>query len=145
MFDHENEDPKARGNVTNIFELSSPLSPSPSREILRATYEPKFNKIRAFRDASGAVTEFIYDHDVSPSGSGTGLIVELRRPAVTRPDGTKRKTFERFKYNQFGQLIKHSGLAANVPLNIILEGLSEGYLKERSHSFGVSNVFENFE
>ena len=145
VYDNENSDPCARGNVLKITEVSSPLFPAISRDILRATYEPVHNKIKVFMDATGATTEFVYDYETMPVVTGGGLLRELRHPVVTMPDGTTRQTIESFIYNAWGQLLQHSGGEDTNTFDYYSVGPMTGYLQQHSHSAGPINVFENFE
>jgi hypothetical protein len=55
--------------------------------------------IKTLADATGATTEYIYDYEVRPGG--TGVVVELRHPQITRPDGSVHRGIEQFTYNAF--------------------------------------------
>lgn len=101
-FDHENDDPLARGNLLRVV-LAAPLSrPVPSREIARFTYEDRYGRVKTKRDESGALTTYIYDYEETSVDKGNVIRVEY--PETTQPDGTRQQSIVRYAYNAFGQL-----------------------------------------
>lgn len=142
-YDDTNPDPQARGNLLRMTEVASPLAPAPGRDILRATYEPRYQQLKTTRDAHGHLTEYIYDYEVA--AGGTGLLVELRHPLVTLPDGTNLQSIERFTYNAAGQLLTHVEVGGTHTFEYEPAGLTVGYIRHRSHTAGAGAVSESFE
>ena len=142
-YDDTNPDPRAHGNLLRMTEVASPLAPAPHRDILRATYEPHYQQLKTTRDARGNLTEYIYDYEVA--AGGTGLLVELRHPPITLPDGTNQQSIERFTYNADGQLLTHVETGGTHAFEYEPVGMTVGYIRRRRHSTSAGAVSENFE
>jgi RHS repeat-associated protein len=141
IWDHDNADPTARGNLLRVVELASPLAPAPSREVFRATYEPRYQLPKTYREAGGALTEWVYDHEGQPPGAGSGRLTELRRPVITLPDGTVHQSVERFDFGANGQIRRHEvGAAIHT-----FEYDAQGYLSERRHEVAGLSIIEQYE
>jgi RHS repeat-associated protein len=141
--DYENPDPRARGNLMRVEEVASPLAPVGSRVPLRATYEPKYNLPKTLLDAMGELTTWFYDYETNPAG--TGLATELRRPQVTRPDGSRHRTVERFSYNARGQLERHEVGPVTHSFEYDTAALTAGYLIRRTHTTPSTTFVERYE
>lgn len=144
-YDRANPDPRARGNLLTAVAVASPLKPAPSIEVFRATYEPRYWQLKTFRQAGGAVTEFIYDYEASPDGQGVGDLLELRRPLCTQPDGTTFTPVERFAYNPRGQILRHEENGAVHEFIYATAGPGAGYLMEKRTTKDGHTVTESYE
>lgn len=145
QYDITNADPRARGNLLRVTEVASPLAPALGRDILRATYEPRYNLIKSQRDATGALTNYVYDYEIEPTGTGSGQLRQLRHPSVTRPDGSVRRTIERFNHNAAGQLVRHRVGAQDHRFTYSMSAATRGYLRRRRHRAHGTLVEERFE
>jgi len=144
-YDITNADPRARGNLLRATEVASPLAPDIGRDIIRATYEQRFNLIKSQRDALGELTQYVYDYEVEPTGKGTGQLREVRRPPVTQPDGSRRLTVERFQHNGRGQLLRHRVGDQDHRFAYSMAASTRGYLRRRRHRSHGYLVEERFE
>ncbi len=128
QFDHENPDPRARGNLLLATQRAPLTAPAPERVLMRATYEPTHQLVKTLSDEAGPVAEFFYDHEQDPTG--TGLLVRRGYTDATLPDGSVQPASESFEYNQWGQLIRWN--TAEGPAHerhYFSSGSSEGYLE----------------
>jgi RHS repeat-associated protein len=142
-FDDSNPDPCARGNLLRLTEVASVVAPAPGRDVLRATYESRYQLLKTSRDARGNLTRYIYDYEVYPTG--TGCLVQIRHPQVTLPDGVVQNAVENFTYNGAGQLLTHVEAAGTHTFDYQPTGPAVGFLRRREHTVGTSLFREEFE
>ncbi len=109
-YDFANPDPRARGNLLKREMVAPPTQPAPSRIMALMTYEPQFHRLKSVRDATGAITTFLYDYEQLIVAS-KGELVAIEYPVVTLPDGTTQAGVERFRYDDFGQMVEHTTCA----------------------------------
>lgn len=144
VYDHENDDPRARGNLLSVTEVASPLEPAISRDLLQIVYEPRYQEPKQVTSVTKARTEFIYDYERSPLGVGMGLLLEMRHPKYTQPDGTIKQGIEQFHYNAAGQLLQHNVAGATHTFTYATAGFTNGYLLEHNHTGAGTTVSEQF-
>jgi YD repeat-containing protein len=143
-YDHENPDPRVRGNLLRAS-LSAPLSrPAPGRDI---AYEPRYQRIRTIQDEAGviigATTTFVYDYEETPVDHGD--VIRIESPTVTLPDGSAQDIQERFTYNEFGQLItRQSGEGHLFSYEYYEDSPAVGYLKRTVIAPGVEDITQEF-
>jgi RHS repeat-associated protein len=126
-YDHDNDDPRARGNLLKLELVAPPYAPQPSRIIQILSYEPHFHRLKAIRDEAGKLTSWVYDYEAL---TGTvGDVVRIEYPAATLPDGTSQSRVERFTYNTFGQISEQQTAAGHRHVfTYSAAGTSNGYL-----------------
>jgi RHS repeat-associated protein len=107
LLEHDTDasDPRARGNLIRMSLRPSPLTPGPTRTIFESRYEPRYQLRSETRDETGAVTRFLYDFDVAPSG--TGRLVRVEHPPATLANGDVQHAVERFTCNDSGRWTEH--------------------------------------
>jgi YD repeat-containing protein len=81
-------DPRMRGRLLKRELRARAGFPSPSRIVLRAEYEPRFQLLKKLRDERGAETVYIYDLDTSSGPGAAGKLERIELPPATLPDGT---------------------------------------------------------
>jgi RHS repeat-associated protein len=146
-YDHENADPRARGNLLRASLSAPPTRPAPGRVIAQMTYEPRYQRIRTIQDEAGVITgastTFVYDYEETPVDHGDVIRIEL--PPVTLPDGSPQDIREQFTYNEFGQLImRQSGEGHLYTYEYFEDSPALGYLKRTVIAPGVEDITQEF-
>lgn len=103
--DVHHPDPRARANLLSIERVASAASALPSRIVATYTWSADGLRLTRSTGAAGAATAYTYDVDGDPTGRGD--LIEVEHPATTLPDGSTQRGAERFRYNQYGQLVEH--------------------------------------
>jgi YD repeat-containing protein len=103
--DVANAEPRARANLLSIERLAAAASVLPSQVIATYSWSEDGLRLARSQDAAGALTRFIYDVDISPTGRGD--LIEVERPPATLPDKTVQPCVEHFKRDAHGQLVEH--------------------------------------
>jgi RHS repeat-associated protein len=142
-YDIGNADPTARGNLLQVTEVPTPLTPELPRVVLTATYESRWQLPQNLADALGSITEYLYDYQLT--GTGTGLLEEIRHPVITLPDSTQAQAIEHLTYNNAGQLLHHEVNGEVHDFEYETGGLVAGYLKRHTTAAGGATVGEQYE
>ncbi|WP_119271173.1 DUF6531 domain-containing protein [Taklimakanibacter deserti] len=99
-YDHENQDPCARGNLRNVA-LESRLMPD-KRTMFQGWYDPIYQLPLLIRDENDQATQFEYDIGVG----ATGRLRRIELPTVTLPeDGGTQECVTRLETNSRGQVM----------------------------------------
>lgn len=144
-YDHLNPDPRARGNLLRMVRRASPLAPAIAQDVFRATYEPQLWEVKSFSDAEGAVTQFVYDYELTPLSPARGALRRLIRPQRTLPDGTVVQDEEELDYNPLGQLVEHRINGCVHTFEYESTGPQTGYMRSRQHTKNGVTIRETFE
>lgn len=101
-YDDQNANPCARRNLLKVEKLAAGSGP-PSRVVMRAWYDPKFQLVTRMEDEDRRETQAVHDFDAG-APAASGRLVLVRRPKVTLADGTLQHSELRFEHNARGQL-----------------------------------------
>jgi RHS repeat-associated protein len=143
-YDHENDDPRARGNLLQVELVAPPTKPAQSRIVQILTYDSKFHRLKTARDENGALTTLVYDYQETITARGD--IIRIEQPKVKLPNGSVQESAEHFEYNTFGQLLnRQSGEGHVFTYEYYADGQANGYLKRFTAGVGVENQFHEFE
>lgn len=128
LWDKDNQDPRARGNLIKAELVSSPLFAEPSRIMQMFTYEPNFHRPKTLRDEAGFLTTWVYDYEELAGMAGD--VIRIEYPDATLPDGLQQSRQERFQYTAEGQLAEHvTGTGIRHVFSYYNAGPSSGYLQ----------------
>ena len=103
-YDHENPDPRARGNLLRVELRAAGLVES--RIVLRATHDPAYQFPRELTYETGAKVTLEYDLH--------GDLREIHWPAAELPDGTPQAAVTRLDYDPRGLLVGQTSPAGRV-------------------------------
>lgn len=101
-FDHENPDPCARGNLTEVTLVPALPYLEDPRVILRAHYDQKFQLPIKIIDAAQAVTLMKYDFDEGAAAQPTGRPTAVVRPTAILPTGEEQSSTIAVETNEQG-------------------------------------------
>lgn len=143
-YDHENPDPRARGNLLRVSLSAPPSRPAPGRDLIRRiTYAPRYQRIKTLQDEDGTVTTFVYDYEETPVDHGD--VIRIESPDVTLPNGSTQNSQEHFTYNEFGQpLTRQSGEGHIFRFEYYDDSPAVGYLKRTVVAPDVENIAQEF-
>jgi RHS repeat-associated protein len=103
-YDEDNADPCARGNMLELRLVAPPTAPAAPRRIWSATYEPRYQQVKAVTDETGATTTFHYDYEDAPGPATSGRLTRMVLPDTTLPDGTVQAAAEHYVFDERGRL-----------------------------------------
>ncbi len=102
-YDAANPDPCARLNLLRV-ELAAPIAGGPTRTLLRAQYDPKYQLPKRIIDESGQETLFEYDFD-NGVPNANGRLERIKLPPVTLPDASVQQSSVSVEYSPQGRLL----------------------------------------
>jgi RHS repeat-associated protein len=144
-FDELNPDIFRQGNLLNIRLKSQPNRLS-SRDILKFTYEPLYQKIKTIVDEAGKSVQFLYDHDLDPLKK-TGNLVQIKYPDVTSAGGNVQSNCKvNLIYDNKGQLIREESAEGRIKkFEYILSGNGAGLVKQIIFEDADGQLVQSFE
>ena len=143
-YDHENTDPRARGNILKVEEKAVPTYYLPSRIVQTLTYEPVFHRPKAVRNETGELLRLHYDYEVGAGKGGT--VVRIEYPTRTLPDGTSQPKNEHYKYNAHGQLLEVTTAQGHRHIyEYSTSGEAQGYLMSITYDLDGAAEAEKYE
>lgn len=119
LYDSNNPDPKARGNLLEVRRFPKPASAEPDI-VTKFTYKTPFYQIGTVEDPRGNITEFFYD--------ANNNLERIQYPIV--PEGTPE---DLISINGLGQLVTRTDANGNT---VRFEYDLNGYLDKLIRAFG---------
>lgn len=143
-YDTEADDPRGWANPLRRVLLAPPASGARDREILRATYEDRYQRPKRLTDEAGETTEFVYDYEVSTTDHGS--VVRTVYPDVTLPDGSIQSATERFEYDVHARVVATETPAGHRhEFTYHTSGPGEGLLASMTEDVGGAAVERSYE
>ena len=144
-YDAANPDPCARRNLLRI-ELAAALPGlAPSRTLLRAQYDPRYQQPVRLIDEAGQQTRLVYDFDAGlPAATGRVMRVEL--PPATLADGSLQHAVTHLEHNTCGQVtVIVSPEGSRTLMEYVAGGIHDGLLRRVIEDQSVSALITEYE
>ncbi|HLD35531.1 MAG TPA: DUF6531 domain-containing protein, partial [Planctomycetota bacterium] len=151
VYDINNPITRAHGNILRIIQRDTN-----NNEIsVTYTYESRFNQIKTVTDALGRTTTLYFDYEEATMGdiNGDGIVnqesgnlVKIVYPTVTLGLSAGQTVEAKFRYNDYGQLIRYVDPEGNIDFyEYYTSGPMKGYLYRITRDEGsesIANIYE---